>query len=154
MKAPRDSQRQKIYDSEPSHKRGKRFRNIHEIQEFVDFIIASVWYSKYKIPVMGWRYNSFGMDVCVDNIEVRDGRGRRRATGFRTEYKKGVIKLPRQFRNMLIILHEIAHVIQTQLPYHGPQFARIYLDLAQAFAEKKVAGNLENAFKRNRVKYD
>ena len=55
---------------------------------------------------------------------VSDGRGRRSACGNRR-----YISLPRWARDPGTVLHEIAHSLQTEMPWHGPQFARLFLEL-------------------------
>jgi len=60
---------------------------------------------------------------------VHDGRGTRKARGGRWE-----INLPVWARRRLIVLHEIAHSLQTGGPWHGPHFATLALDLWEHYA--------------------
>jgi len=61
--------------------------------------------------------------------KLKDGRGRRRPCGSRWE-----IKLPRWSRCQIVVLHEIAHSLQQQQPWHGPEFARLFLELLVHYA--------------------
>ena len=60
---------------------------------------------------------------------VGDGRGRRRACGNR-----GQIKLPTWARTKIMVLHEVAHSLQQTRPWHGPEFARLALELWSEYA--------------------
>jgi len=63
--------------------------------------------------------------------KIKDGRGRR--SGYGNRY---VIKLPREARYELYVLHEVAHAIvhyrdrlRRTCAGHGPEYARLVLDL-------------------------
>lgn len=81
---------------------------------------------------------------------VEDGRGRRRPCGSRRR-----IKLPRFARSRIVVLHEIAHSLQTQQPWHGPQFARLVLELWARYAAvpKAEARSLGVHQKPRRVRF-
>ena len=61
---------------------------------------------------------------------VTDGRGRRRACYTLPSHQ---IRLPRWSRTTLVVLHETAHGIlcktEARIAHHGPEFARLYLNL-------------------------
>lgn len=60
---------------------------------------------------------------------VKDGRGRRSACGGRRS-----IKLPIHARCKVVVLHEIAHSLQTEQPWHGGQFTRLVSELWEHYA--------------------
>jgi len=126
----RDSQRSKVYSAE----RGLReppFNTMQETQAFVD----SVCKTKY------W-CNLGGLPTTAT-----DGRGRRTACG----YYGGEICLPKWSRQRIIILHELAHTVIGDAPWHGREFARTLLALVNRFMGKGAAAKLREAFKENHV---
>lgn len=142
MKKPRDSQRARLYRAE----RGRLGEpSVHapptmtmtEIRRWVGRLTRSSWWRR-RFP--GCRY-----------IAVRDGRGRRSAAGQNCGHF-GVIKLPRWARNPLVVLHEVAHAVQPRrTAAHGPEFARIYLDLVRRWIGPRTAVRLNTAMRRERV---
>jgi len=152
----RDTQRQKVYDAENVLSPGgmvydfswrnrdgvkldrKDAMTLDECQAFVDAMIRTRW----------WR-NRF-RDIRA--IWVRDGRGRRRAAGFRG-IGRGHIKLPRWSRTPHIILHEVAHVVTPERPAHGREYARNLLDLVVRFLGPDAGRKLRAAYKVHGVRY-
>lgn len=60
---------------------------------------------------------------------VKDGRGTKDAYG-----NSWVINLPKWARTIPVILHEIAHALDPRGAWHGPEFARLMLDLLVKYA--------------------
>lgn len=60
--------------------------------------------------------------------DVVDGRGTRWARGGRSR-----ISLPLWSRSALVVLHETAHSLTTDNSHHGPDFARLCLDLFERY---------------------
>ena len=52
-----------------------------------------------------------------------------------------------------LILHEIAHHVQTEDPNHGRQFVRVHLALVRRWMGADVHWLLKEAYKNKRVKY-
>ena len=146
----RDFQRQRVYNSEDlmdvGH--GKRLETVPEMQTWVDKIVRSKWFRNR------WPYLTY--------IQVKDGRGRRRATGYakgsRQHYEtfgittEGILKMPRWSRSELFILHEITHVIidhvhKRKVPAHGREFCNLYLSLVKRFMGKVAHHDLKICFK-------
>src|SRR4051812_8435020 len=114
----RDNQRQRVYDAERDIKFGSdRLDDINLLQKYVNRITKSAWYRKRtakNADAFRWA-----------EIQVLDGRGRRKACGSRWS---GYIKMPCWSRSVLITLHEVAHVCQPQISAgHGREFCKIYL---------------------------
>ena len=72
---------------------------------------------------MGWDW--------VEFPRFKDGRGRRRA-GATSSW----VALPRWSRMEWVVVHELAHTVDTQMrvsgrrrPWHGPVFVRLYVEM-------------------------
>ena len=147
---PRDSKRQAVYDSEYAalhdHVSNTNFETIPRVREFVEKILRSQWYKAYKVMptvVGGWERHPYR--YC----EIRDGRGRRRPCAT-----TGVMKLPRAGRYKHVVLHELAHHMQTERrPWHGKQFRRIYLDLVRRWMGHDAWELLRAEYKKRNVRY-
>jgi putative metallohydrolase (TIGR04338 family) len=160
----RDFQRQRVYNSEEYAKDslggnfGKYMSTVNEMQAWVDEIVRSRWFRAR------WPFLTY--------IEVKDGRGRRRATGYARglTYRnlmtgrhesistEGVLKMPRWSRYELIMLHEMTHVIidhvyKRKVPGHGVQFCNLYLSMVRRFMGKEWQRALKDAFKHYKVKH-
>jgi len=105
----RDSQRGAIYAWENQVK--EKFPHCNDKMDLAECgdLICKVWsdYFPDKIPPT-----------------LKDGRGRRHASGSRW-----TIKLPKWARSKLIVLHEIAHSLQLNQPWHGREFATLLKEL-------------------------
>lgn len=145
----RDSKRSAVYASEwnslEQHPTNKRIRDIADVIVFVNKITQSKWYKNYKIKGKEhpWYYRK-----TKPRIDVGDGRGRRRAHGGGT-----TIKLPRWTRRTYVILHELAHTMQFEQPWHGRQFAAIYLDLVKRWMGQDAWEKLRDEFRKHKVRY-
>lgn len=152
----RDSQRSKVYASEQAYVdqwgAGRSLPTVGNIQEYVDDIIRSHWF----------------LDTYLDDfdrIEVRDGRGRRRAGGHGRQLPNGlwvgVIKMPRWSRYELYVLHELSHVLTDYdeavvgeaLPPHGRHFCHNFVTLVQRFMTKAASRRLASIFRQHKVDY-
>jgi len=141
----RDVQRSKIYKAENEVQLGRRLETVQEMQAFCDAITRSRWWRNR------WPH--------ISHIEVRDGRGRRSATGYQAGgliKRNGVIKMPSWSRNELTVLHEISHVVSISWgePDHGRLFARNYLALVTRFLSKQHGTQLRRAYRKYRVKWN
>lgn len=144
MSRIRDFQRSKIYKAEGEVQSGRRLDTVKEIQDFCDYITNSRWWRNR------WRH--------IGHIEVRDGRGRRTATGYQVGgllMRNGVIKMPSWSRDELTVLHEISHVVSHSWgeSAHGRLFARNYLALVSRFLSKQHGTQLRRAYRKHRVKW-
>lgn len=161
--AVRDSQRSKLYAAERAawkrYGATDNFGSTYEVQEWVNMITRSRFWKSYVVPhfqdadhpdtlpsLTGWQRWTLASRYRM--IQVRDGRARRSACGSRLGY----IKMPRWSRTKWIVLHEIAHVVQTEWPAHGRQFARIYLDLVRRFIAPEAAQELKRAYIEKHVR--
>jgi putative metallohydrolase (TIGR04338 family) len=145
-KRPRDSQRSKVYKAEGLCPDGKRYESMKECQKFYDRILKSHWWRNYSIPHLNIKRTTA---TRWQHVQLHDGRRRRIACASANH-----IWLPRWARHESTMLHELAHVIQTQMPWHGRQFARIYLDLVKRWHSDKTAyDKLKNSFRKHRVKF-
>lgn len=133
---PRDSQRSRVYAAERGVPQGAKFKGFAECRAYVDGIVASGWWRE-KFP-------------HVPTVEVKDGRGRRHAGG---SAQHRFVTLPRWARNELIVLHELAHVVDApNNPGHGPEFARLYLEFVREWRGESAAARLEASFEAHGVK--
>ena len=147
MSRPRDSQRSKVYEAEEnfhwlllSNQLERCILNIHSLRAWVDGITSSDW----------WRQRYPG----VHSVEVKDGRRRRRACGWR-EGTRGTISLPRRSRQQSSILHELAHVvINNTVAAHGPMFVQHYLALVDMWIGELEGAALRWFLAKNRVKWE
>lgn len=154
----RDSQRQKLYDAEQHAKWkimegeagsevNREFDSLEEIQTFVDMLTKTKWF----IERFSWRgKDNPEPEACV--IIVKD---KPRGGGADAHYWSRTIRISLASRHMMVVLHEIAHVVSSSAygASHGRFFARIMLDMVECVIGKKSAKILKEAFKKYRVKY-
>ena len=110
----------------------------------------------WRCPLPGARRPDPGLSVvasplpALDQVQVRDGRGRRHAGALQNQ---GVILLPRWSRRERVILHELAHLATpSSFAPHGPEYAAVYLELVQHFMGAAAAGGLGGSFRTHRVR--
>ena len=143
---PRDSQRQKVYDSEdvlgPVEWPGQEhFVTVSEMQSYVDRLIASAWFQRR------WKIRA---------VEVRDGRGRRSAA---SNDRGGYITMPVGMRYEEVVLHEIAHQIvgrtigHRNVQAHGREFCQVLLELVGHKLGADAKRALKSEFQRRKVKH-
>lgn len=138
----RDSQRQKVYDAQSTARYScnplaEDFPSLHKIQGFVDNLITSIWFRKrfgYQSPIIVKSRGGSGADAC-------------RA--------KNTIRFSKNWRNMLTVLHEVAHIAKKSGTgsAHGRFFARTLIELVNHVVGEKAAKILKGEFKYGRVKY-
>lgn len=109
----RDVQKQRVYEFE------------EECGEFYD--IQGNQLSLYKCQQL---VNFICAHHGVHPPKVTDGRGRKSASADTLW-----IRLPKQFRNLIAVVHECSHVIVNSLPngdelaFHGPLFVRYVIEI-------------------------
>lgn len=142
-KRPRDSQRLRTY------KAGWAFKallpeawinNIHDIQAWVDEIVASQWWNCHP--------------VRVSRVLVKDGRGRKNGGARRTWNGTGEIMLPRALRHKSDILHELAHLlVPNNVQSHGREFIVAWLQLVDLWVGTLEGDALRWHLTRNGAKW-
>lgn len=166
----RDSQRQKVYDSEYAFRdagHSRKFKDITDAQKYIDRIERSSWFAK-TFPTV------------KRHVKVTYKGGSRWANGG-----YGKISLPRAgwywAGNDVVVLHELAHnltpgvmelgmctgmgdkkcgwhtepgthMVTGRPAAHGPEFTRIFLDLVRRFMGKDAYEALRGEYRKRRVK--
>lgn len=144
MARPRDNQKSKLYKADDVI-HGQDLPTVADMQDYVDDMTRRAWWKR--------RYPG------VASIEVRDGRGRRSANGSYDGWRRaGRVKMPRWSRYEAVLLHEVAHCATTSkygrsVASHGPEYAKIFIELVQWRMGKEEADKLRASFKKHRVKY-
>ena len=164
-KGVRDSQRKKLYRAEWKAFFGTEkyeedhtphsldFQTVSECQKYVDHVTASDT----------WK----ALDIWVEHVGVKDGRGRRKAGA---DSEGDTILLPKWSRVRWVILHELAHIandylynfeveengdiseIYEESAPHGPQYAGVYAYLVRRLLGDKTYRSLLQSFEEYRVK--
>lgn len=132
----RDSQRSKVYAAERvvvDQAGISRIYYVDDIKIFIDNFCSKVWFKR-----------RFGLR----SIQVKDGRGKRRASGG-----GNTITMPIWSRNQLFILHEVAHCLAPSGCHHNWEFVKTYLDLVYYVLGEDTYKILREKFKKHRVKY-
>lgn len=142
----RDSQRQKVYDSEraafgqintPSN---ATWKSLDEVERWMQRKIYKSAYLTKKYPILK-RYH----------IDLRPGAGARNAFAKPGD---GSITLPLWARREWVVCHEITHIINDpQVAWHGWQFCEVYLDIVRHTMGKDAHDKLKAQFKAHRVKF-
>lgn len=118
---PRDNQRHKVYMSETIALRHEPKMSLDEIEAMVRRIESTTLWSTLT-------------DGRTWPVQVKDGRGRRRAGG-----SGKFITLPRWSRTPSIVLHELAHTAARRrwgtpnIAPHGPEWTGTAIELWRAF---------------------
>lgn len=137
---PRDNQRSKVYRAERRVSKGVQFSTVSEMQGYVDQLCASRWW-----------HNRF---PDVQDITVKDGRGRRNAAGWNGRCGTGYVAMPRWSRCERVLFHEVAHVVTPGCyAWHGREFVRNFLALVDRWMGKEVARLLRESFSEYKVKW-
>jgi putative metallohydrolase (TIGR04338 family) len=162
----RDSQRKKLYRAEWKAFFGTEkyeedhtphsldFQTVSECQKYVDRVTASDT----------WK----ALDIWVEHVRVKDGRGRRKAGA---DSEGDTILLPKWSRVRWVILHELAHIandylynfevedngdlseIYEESAPHGPQYAGVYAYLVRGLLGEETYRSLLQSFEEYRVKH-
>lgn len=143
----RDFQRQKVYDAERKFRKLykadiQKYKNLKEIQPFLDTILSNQWFKKHKIT----------------KIHVYCCKGDT-AYGWLENENTAAMKLPKWAKNQITILHELAHSVcakyfsDDEIACHGPEFVSAYLDLIYHILGKNAFINMCVLIAKNKVKY-
>ena len=133
---PRDNQRAKLYRAEFEVDAGRRLPTVDRMQAYVDGLVRLQWFAA-RWPDRGF--------------EVRPGFGHRRATAD----VNGVLQMPKWARSELVLLHEVAHCLTPwSFASHGPEYAGVLLSIVRHGMGPARAQTLEDAFDRNRVRWN
>jgi len=115
--------------------------SLAEIVAFVDRVTATQWFCQRFWPP-DWAFN------------VRDGRGYHRALGWWDHDRRiAHLSFPRNLRQRLIVLHEIAHCFPPSGSSHGRVFCAAYLALVKRFLGREPWEELRESFDAFGVKY-
>lgn len=133
-----DTQRFQVYAAENrSEVRGRQFRSLFTVQNYVDSVIFSTWW-KLRFPECG--------SIVVRQSRPDDIRGASGPLGG--GFSGSFITLPPDARFERYVLHELAHcACDHPSDAHGPEFARAYLDLVEEFMSREDAVRLAKAFR-------
>lgn len=146
----RDSQRQKVYDSEASARLGEAAREV-----LGDGSVAAVEAHVREVCATAtWEdlcRKNRGRVVPASEIRVEDGRGARSAKGWHDG-----ISVPRSMRNKAVVIHELAHVVThngyKSARHHWP-FAAALLALVGRMLGLEARASLEAEFKKRGVRH-
>lgn len=138
---PRDSQRARVYRAERDVPEGRHLPALADVQRYVDRVTASPLWCR--------------LAPGRPRVEVRDGRGRRRAGSY---IGRAAITIPRVHRRERHVLHELAHQLAEagggpDEPAHGWRFAAGLLLLLERFVAPDVAETLRCAYAGEGVRY-
>jgi putative metallohydrolase (TIGR04338 family) len=138
---PRDSQRARVYRAERAVPDGRRLPTVGDVQRYVDRVTASALWRRL-VPDRS-------------RVEVRDGRGRRRAGSY---VGLPAIAVPRVHRRERHVLHELAHQLADATgdpaePAHGWRFAAALLLLVRERKSPETADALRAANTAAGVRY-
>ena len=138
---PRDSQRARTYRAESVLPEGRAIPTLVGLQRYVDGVTGSAL----------WRR----LAPNRPRVEVRDGRGRRRAGSY---IGLPAIAVPHVHRRERHVLHELAHQAAEAggapgEPAHGWRFAACLLLLIEAFQSPAAAAALRDSYVANRVRF-
>lgn len=136
----RDSQRQKIYDASDYARRAisdlsNNFSSLADIQSFTNVLTSTIWFRK--------RFGVHAITVTTRHVDASANRW------------SSTIRFSKDWRNMLTVLHEIAHIARHSGTgaAHGRFFARTLIALVDHVVGKEAAEVLKTEFKKERVKY-
>lgn len=137
-----DAQRFHVYLAENrSGVRGAQFRSLFQVQTYVDRVIFSDWWTERfpECPSIVVRQERSD-DTCGSSGPLGGG------------LLGSFIVLPPAARFERYVLHELAHCAANHPPEaHGPEFARAYVDLVEAFMSREAAIKLARSFRRSGV---
>lgn len=142
MLRARDSQRSRVYTADRGLIPSLTPLSLRGCQDIVDDLAFA-----YPIMYSAWDGRA---------PQVKDGRGRRRACYDPAEH---TISLPVWSRKISVVCHEAAHAVVRNMitkdrqlvAWHGPEFARVYLDMMRHVAGE-YAPRLFERMKEAKVK--
>jgi len=123
------------------HFENQTFETTDNVVAYIHRLTQETWFRAVFRPIV--------------QIRVRDGRGCVDSASGGRLYAYGVkMTLPRSMRTTWVILHELAHGIQTRdSEAHGPEFCALYIYLVKYVMGPKAAGALCHSFKSHGVRY-
>jgi hypothetical protein len=138
----RDFQRQKVYNAESEWRLGMK----NQKKEFPVLTLEQLHLKAKEMLVSRQLF---------DHIQVRDGRGHRRATAFTSRYGWSTLTFPCWSRTLPILVHEVAHVVANRTAVkrvgHGPEFCRSMLRLVRDYISPSEASLLQTYYMKHRV---
>jgi hypothetical protein len=138
---PRDAQRSRVYRAE-TPLGGRRLPTLPDCSGFLDDVVGSFW----------WVARFPDHDLAKAPI-LRPGNGARQAF-YREDPGHPTITLPRRYRTVGVVLHELVHWALADahdLPNHGRTFTRILLDATAEFMGSAKRERLAAAYAEHRV---
>lgn len=145
----RDTQRQRVYDAENELEIKLKSKlpdtSLESTQAYVNNVVSSATWKRLRA-----QHGMTAKDGSdwISNVTVKDGRGCRWARGGSNR-----VTLPVWARTKLVILHELAHVLVGNKSGHNWPFTRAFIDLVAVFMSKEDALNLEQKFKKHKVRF-
>ena len=150
-KKERDTQRQRVYDSE--RLAALRMRDAGVCNKMIEDIADVERRVKDIVSSKFWKENYPKATIVM----VNDGRGRRAACW---KSNRRTIYMPKWSRSELIILHELAHAAHDGLidhdwteAAHGWRFCDIYLSLVSRFMGRAAHDLLAGCFRLKNVRF-
>lgn len=130
-----DKQRSRLYKAERTlpgfYATPSELASIEACQLYVNKILRKGWYKR-----------NFGRR----SVYVSSVRNNADATA-----SYGSIRLPRWARGHMVILHELAHAVNSKADRHGPYFAGTYIYLVEQVLGEDRARELTEAFRAGGV---
>ena len=123
-----------VYAAEATVVPGRRFRDIAAVQDYLDSLTASDWWSE-RFPGVT-RIEAVPIRSSSVDAVGRPEMGR----------SAGVIGLTPRGRVELTVLHEVAHAVCPPAVGHGPLWVRTYLELAYRSMGTGTWSDLHRAF--------
>jgi len=157
-KSPRDSQRQKLYNSEWVWKRVnadkiETFDTIEDVRAYVELVTETDFW-KNHIAWKAFRGTGparypFGAEKIEVRAKMNNGGGRGWSHCVESEWSMGLsaeLVFAKTMFNVHVILHELCHVLVRSRFHegHGPAFAAVLLDMVREFMGAELADSLEN----------
>jgi putative metallohydrolase (TIGR04338 family) len=150
----RDSNRSKVYAAERTLV-FKLSPTTPNPARYVYGILDSNWFKKYKPPVVKPKnpvdYDKYSNPCNVKSYQVRI----KRKGSYRSAANPSYMELAHRSTgnySIMLILHELAHSVQREGPWHGRQFCHIYLDLVKRYLGKEWYDSLKGSFRAHGVK--
>jgi putative metallohydrolase (TIGR04338 family) len=130
----RDKACKGVYAAEDAlQEAGPRFKRLKDVQSYVDGVCASQWWQQ--------RFE-------LRSVEVRGSPQK----GVAYADKKR-IHLPYWGRKPIVVLHELAHLVQPEeTKAHGPEYVRLYCDLVREFMGQEVFSSLLAGLRSRKVR--
>lgn len=139
--SPRDSQRSRVYRAE-TPLGGRRLPTLPDCEAYVEHVVGSLWWVA-----------RFPQRDLAGIPRLRPGNGARQAF-YREDPGRPTITLPRRYRTVGVVLHELVHWALADahdLPNHGRTFTRILLDATTEFMGEGKRERLATAYSEQRV---